>query len=126
VVIGQEHFLDSLGMLTCLSDPVDDGVLFVPFSPYQATDPISLSNMRQGIDDLIVGCAAAIEERPFGFRKGLPTRLALVPLAAGFGPAQFDHIELPITLELAVVWTDFIWTKVSHLSQFPHLALLPG
>ena len=82
-------------MLTRFTYPVDDSVFFVPFSSYQATDPIALSDMRQCIYDLSFGCAAAIEECPFGLCKRLPARLALVSLPTGFGLPKLYDLALP-------------------------------
>jgi hypothetical protein len=75
-------------MLARLSDPVHDGILFVTFGAYQAADPIALSDMGQRIHDLIFGCAATIEDRPFGFRKRPPASLALVSLGDQLGSCQ--------------------------------------
>ena len=83
--------------------------------------------MSQGIYDLIFWCAAAIQERPFGFCKRLPARLALVPLATGFGLVKLDDVAFQVALKLAGVWTTpLILTKGSHLSQLGLRTLLAG
>jgi hypothetical protein len=103
-------------VLTRLPDPVANRVLFVPFGPHQAADPIAFGNVGQGIDNLGFGRATAIKQRPFGFRKGLPTPLAFVALTTCFGFAKLDDIDMLIALQLAVIWTGGIWTKVTDLS----------
>jgi hypothetical protein len=57
----QPHFLNLLGMLACRANPIDDGPFFVPFSTRQAADTTILRDQGQGVNDLIFGCAAAIE-----------------------------------------------------------------
>jgi hypothetical protein len=60
-VFRQPHFLNLLGMLACRANPIDDGPFFVPFSTRQAADTTILRDQGQGVNDLIFGCAAAIE-----------------------------------------------------------------
>ena len=98
MAIGQQHGLYRFGLLARGPDPGDDRILFVPFGPGQAADPIPLRNLGQGIDDLSFWRAATIEKRPFGFRKRLPTCLALLALPTSFGLAILDDIVLLIAL----------------------------
>ena len=92
-------------MLACRSNPIDDGLIFVPFRTCQAADTAVLRYQSQGVDDLIFGCATAIEDGPCGFDEGTIARFALVALATCLGLAKLDDVRLVFTLQLTIIVT---------------------
>jgi hypothetical protein len=114
-VFRQQRLLNSLGMLACRANPIDDGLFFVPFSTRQATDTAILRYQGQGVDDLVFGRATAIEDRSFGFDKGTIARLAFVTLAACLGFAELDDVLLSLTLQLPMIITVSIRAEVTWL-----------
>lgn len=92
-------------MLGRIGQPRQDGIFFVPFDPRQAADPVPFGDEGQRLYDLLVWRPPPIEDRPFGFRKGLPTRLAFVSLSPGFGLTKLDNIRLTLVLFLPMVST---------------------
>jgi hypothetical protein len=120
-VFRQQHLLNPLGMLTCRANPIDDGLFCVPFSTRQAADPAILRYQGQGVNDLIFGCAAAIEDRSFGLDEGTVARLAFVTLATCFGFAEFDDVRLVFTLQLTIIVTVWVRAEIAHSSLFWHI-----
>jgi hypothetical protein len=112
-VFRQQHFFNSLGMLACRTNPIDDGLFFVPFSTCQAADTAILRYQGQDIDDLVFGRATAIEDRSFGFDEGAIARLALVTLAACPGFTELDDVLLSFTLQLPIIITVSIRAEVT-------------
>ena len=92
-------------MLACCSNPIDDGLFFVPFGTCQAADTTILCDQSQGINDLILGRATAIEDGPFGFDEGTIARFAPVALATCLGLAESDDVRLVFTLQLTMIAT---------------------
>jgi hypothetical protein len=105
-------------MLACRANPIDDGFFFVPFSTRQTADTAILRYQGQGVNDLVFGRAAAIEDRSFGFDKGTIARLALVALATCFGFAEFNDVRLVFTLQLTMIVTIWIRAEIAHSSLF--------
>jgi len=105
-------------MLGCISDPSQDGVFLVPFDACQTANAASFRHKGQGLDNLALGRATAIEDRPHGFNKGTTAGLALIALSPCLGLAKFDDVMLSLALSLAIVDTDLIWTKIACLSKF--------
>jgi hypothetical protein len=102
-------------MLGCRSNPINDGLFFVPFCTRQAADTAILRYQGQDIDDLVFGCATAIEDRSFRFDEGTIARLALVTLAACPSFAELDDVLLPFTLQLPIIITVSIRAEVTWL-----------
>jgi hypothetical protein len=63
---------------------------------------------------------ATIENRSFGFYKGITAGLALETLPTRFGFAKPNDVVLVLALQLAIVGTGLIWTKVACLGKFRH------
>jgi hypothetical protein len=120
-VFRQQHLLNSLGMLACRANPIDDGLFFVPFSTRQAADTAILRYQGQGVDDLVFGRATAIEDRSFGFDEGTIARLALVALATGFRFAESNDVRLTFTLQLTMIVTVLVRAEIAHSSLFSHV-----
>src|SRR4030067_3678572 len=67
-------------------------------------------------------CALAIEDRPGGFGKGSTASLTAKSLLPVAGFAEFFKVLLLTALKLSIVWTGFIWTKISRFGKLLHLS----
>ena len=100
--------------------PGRNRVLFVPLHPRQATDANAFGDERQGLNDLLFGRPATIEDRPFGLGEGLLAGLAPVSLTASLGFTGLLDVPLRIGLQLALVWTGCVWTEIANPGQSHH------
>ena len=77
--------------------------------------PLKSRYKGQGFDDLVFGRAPPIENRPFGFGESSATGITFETLSTGLGLAELDDVMLVFALQLAIVVTDRVWTKISYL-----------
>jgi len=71
VVLGHEHLFDLFRMLSGSPKPGQNRVLFVPLHPRQAADANAFGDERPGLNDLLFGRPATIEDHLFGLGEGL-------------------------------------------------------
>jgi hypothetical protein len=118
LVFCQQHLLNSFGMLTRRSSPIDDGLFFMSFRTCQAAYTAILRYQSQGVDDLFFGCATTIEDGPFGFDESTIARFTLVTLATCLSFPEFDDVRLLFTLQFAIIITFCIRAEIAWTSQF--------
>lgn len=104
-------------MVGCILNPIYDGLFLMPFDTYQTADAAAFRYEGQRLGDFVFGRVSAIENRPFGFCEGVTTGLTLEALATCIGLAELDDVLLGLTLQLAVIGTDLIWTKIAYLGK---------
>jgi hypothetical protein len=119
--LGHQDLFYRLGMLSCFSEPGQNRIFFEPFDSGQGADAIPFGQQGQGLQDFMLGCPLAEEDRPGRFGKGLLARLASIALNTLLGLAEFDDVLLSLTiLKLSTAQTSFVWTEISGLGKLFH------
>ena len=109
-------------MLCRFSQPGQNGVLFEPLGAGETADATALRQKRQGLQDFMLWCTLAEENRSGGPCKGSAAGLALVTLNASPCLTILANIPLFLTvLKLPVVRAGFVWTKIPGFGKLLHL-----
>jgi YD repeat-containing protein len=110
-------------MLRCFSEPRQNRILFEAFDSRQGTDAIPFGEQGQGLENFVLGCPLAVEDRPGCCGKGLLAGLAPKALHTLSGLAELLNVPLPLTvLKLSIVRTSFVWTEIAGFRKLFHLS----